>query len=1655
MDPVPADYNPHSLETEVLALWKTRRLPPAGGVLGPRSGPTVRQLTGGWMQGDFPSLVAERAVAADVDARYLGLVGRRASATLRQAVGAGHAPPSTVPALLTALGIWTGGDGRAPWDPEDRTAGVQAIIGRLAAKGVMVTRDESFRVCPSCGTPRSPERIVYDEEEGDTYLVRFPVRVKEWTVNALVWVDAPWKLLGASALLVNPELRYVVAGYHRREDRELVLTSAASLGRLRSWIPEATFEVIEERPGREFQGIAYTYPLRHEFPMGGDLTPPAGTILGAADVGESGTGIVALVPGHGPTDAQIAARIGVAGWPLLTPKGMLDVTLMHKYAGLDLDTANEFVLRDLSEAGALLARLRVKRGVPHCAVCGASLLWAPGRAWCLEPARLPPELRAIFSRLLPDEALPVHTEVAPWPVSEASTSGDASAVALLECAQCDRLEGPDGPKQCPCGGQRTVVRRRLLPSSGVALAAWARFDPLPEGDSVHLYVGDRRRVPALVNHLVALAGIEGSVPDVSLTVVPTIAATDAPELVAIHGADAVRAALVRSGLSESASGRFADRCRREADRIRRWWSLSREVVSMCDPAMLTAFARPISGFLAELEVEDRAIIARWERTRTLALSHYDQWAPGLAHRYASRFLDNDLIEYRELVRSRLALPGTPPSKRSALRTLTHLLRGLSEVLAPILPFTSEAVHRSLSSERASLFEQPMAGLDRSLLNDELAAAWDRWKTVLRSVDRFRRSIGVAPSTVLPSVVLVLSADDVGDRFRAEKEILARLARVQRVEVASPREPWTGRQRVLRPVESEIQKAYPTEASQIAHLLMRMAPRRWETATGQEELDVVINGLPRRVFPSMITFSNTLPERVVPFPWSLGDMYVESPAGAEAGRAPAPPLSSDAFWLVRRVERRLRTVPLEAGQRPRIALVTTKDPLASELRSLAEPIARYLGLGELRVVERAEEAVPLNALTGRTRTGDRWWVHVPDLPNPRPHKKHPCPGARLQRVPAASPSLEAAEVDYADEKLVAHEEAVRTLGQELDDIVGIPLLGPAKIAAAWEHGLHSVDDLRGFSYETVSALPGFGGPIAELFVSKLGGSVPARVRTRTPRGPGTSLPGKTAPPRASPTPVPEAVTRPSPPVPRTDPLEGSPPGLAVPPELLPSELPSPTEPTEPPEPAVEVPPSSPPPTGEVREEVRPPPEPAVPEESVAPVISGIAEPEPPTPEAPLEPVPVFPEGAGTSPPPPAPPLEVAAPSTEPPASAEVVPLAEPPVPPPPAEVAPPTPEAAIEPMPVPPDDAGTPPPSVAPPLEAPPSSMELPLAEEVVPLAEPPVAPTPPEVESVPESQLPLPEPEVIPGPTATEAPTAVPVPAELPPIEPTQTEPTSAEANAVPEPPTEESPAAGTVEPRATSEVSPPVEAEAPAPDGTTTAPAEPEEVVEPTPLEAEPPSPPSEVDARIEAAAPSEVVPPTPVPIAVPKPLEVERPKPTVEPPTPSLGVVVPPPLVVPPAEELGPPSPPTGVELTIGDSLVAALSGFLESTAAGHRGVCVVRESPERIRARVGSRPIEVLWLTNIGRGPSLRPSDLEGAWAFLSRKLLEERVTAFFFEGIEYLVRLHGADAVLNGLVQFDRLARENDARVWVCLAPSLMKSSDLERFRSTFGGGSSSS
>jgi hypothetical protein len=127
----------------------------------------------------------------------------------------------------------------------------------------------------------------------------------------------------------------------------------------------------------------------------------------------------------------------------------------------------------------------------------------------------------------------------------------------------------------------------------------------------------------------------------------------------------------------------------------------------------------------------------------------------------------------------------------------------------------------------------------------------------------------------------------------------------------------------------------------------------------------------------------------------------------------------------------------------------------------------------------------------------------------------------------------------------------------------------------------------------------------------------------------------------------------------------------------------------------------------------------------------------------------------------------------------------------------------------------------------------------------------------------------------------------------------------------------------------------------------------------------------------------------------------------------------------------------------LLAALQPFLDATAAGHRGLAVVREGPERIRTLVGPRPVAVYWLSNLTRERTIRPADLPGLAALLRKEIEADAITAVFLEGIEYLTRIHGTTAVVGVLKELDHLAREHDARAWLHLTPGLLSGAELDQ------------
>ncbi|MCI4358338.1 MAG: class I tRNA ligase family protein [Thermoplasmata archaeon] len=1116
---LPAVYDPAAIEASTRALWSTRGLPPSPGTVGPVGGAIVRQLFGPIGETEAPLDRLVRFVSADVEARYLAMTGRRAVGLVPERPRVAAPTLDFARAAIEAVAAWTADGVPIGFSTPEGAAQRQRMLESLAKSGILAARGFPFRSCPQCETPRTPETIVYQSERGPAYLVRFPIRDSSQPTSLLVWTDNPWKLLGTSAVLVSPDLPYVTAVYRRRGGVERIVLARSAIPRLKEWLPGCEVEVLEERPGGELSGTAYVHPLLTECPPLANLTPPAGTVLASSEVGDSGTGIVGLVPRHGAADSQAAAALRVDGPLVVTPGGIVRPEPRHKYTGLPLEAADAFVLRDLKESGLIFAELTVRRGVPHCSICGSSLIWLPGRAWCVEMARLPAPIEREFARLLPDDSLPPARDVVPWPVSETVESHEASAPVLLECDSCDRLHAPSFDERCPCGATALhPVRRDLLPAISGALAVWAEVGA---SESAQLFVPDRRRVPTLLHHLIAreAAGVRPG--DLKLVRLPTMATDSDAELLSAGGcADALRASLIRATNPSLRPSHLSDRFRHESRRLRKLWQLARHVLETMESDGVHVEIAYSIEHLTELPDEDRALLSRFERVRNEVRVLFEALDFQGALDRLSRFMEQDVgTGYLPLARTRL-LPSSSPSVRAATcQVLARVVYLWVEQYAPIAPFTSEAIAQAFRPDSPSLFERRLTAIGDVLVDAEREKEFDRWVEFAGALRSARRQVGLPADSILPRVVLLVGDDALAAELQQVAPVLARVGRTGQIEIDSPNHAWSGRRIEARPVPAEIQRVYGSRTGRILHLLERFSGRKAMEGMRNGSLNVVLDGQTVKILPGMLEFMESLPECVIPVPWRDGEILLVDPT--ESAHGSLPSLSLDGLAVIRHIRQRLRRAGLQAP--PERILAAATGALAIELGHHAAALATHLRCGRFELVADDIRFPLAERSTGRTRRGDRWAVWIPGvalgahrLKNPKARPR----GARVRRIAPKEPDAEL-ELDEAGLKRY---DSILELSDQLAADVGRPLLGPAKMAAAWDAGFRTVDEFRSAPFEKIAELPGFGYFVAAEIVHQYGGTVPERA----PRAPPIrSVPKTPSPVVAIPPPLPVPAPEPAP------------------------------------------------------------------------------------------------------------------------------------------------------------------------------------------------------------------------------------------------------------------------------------------------------------------------------------------------------------------------------------------------------------------------------------------------------------------------------------------------------------------------------------------------
>jgi valyl-tRNA synthetase len=561
---------------------------------------------------------------------------------------------------------------------DDLSRAVREVFVRLYEKGLIYRGHYIINWCPRCLTALSNEEAEKEETDGTLWHFRYPLA--DGSGHVTVATTRPETMLGDTAVAVHPEDER----YRALIGRELRLPVVDRL------IPIVADEAVD----------------------------PA-----------FGTGAVKVTPAHDPTDFEIGKRHGLASIDVMTPEARMSLAAPERFQGLDRYEARKRVMAELEAAGLLEKVEPHRHAVGHCYRCDTVVEPRLSEQWFVKMAPLARPALAAYRdgrlRFVPerrgDEYAQWMDNIRDWCISRQLWWGHRIPVWYCEHEHCGRIVASrTDVSSCPgCGGHvrqdedvlDTWFSSWLVPFSSLG---W----PERTADLARFYPGDTLvTAPEILFFWVArmvMSGSEfvGDIPFKTVYLHGTVRDTqyrkmskslgngiDPLDVVRGYGADALRYTLVAGSAvgtdvildPDDIETSFAPG-RNFANKL---WNLGRFVLSNLDGP-----TRPLTGPKgikhADLQLEDRWIIARCEATVAEVTDALERFRLNDAAAAAYRFIWNDLADwYVEEIKSRLY--GNSTDREVARAVLAQTFDVALRLLHPVMPFITEALWRRLPS----------------------------------------------------------------------------------------------------------------------------------------------------------------------------------------------------------------------------------------------------------------------------------------------------------------------------------------------------------------------------------------------------------------------------------------------------------------------------------------------------------------------------------------------------------------------------------------------------------------------------------------------------------------------------------------------------------------------------------------------------------------------------------------------------------------------------------------------------------------------------------------------------------------------------------------------------------------------------------------------
>jgi valyl-tRNA synthetase len=609
---------------------------------------------------------------------------------------------------------------------EGLSRAVKEVFIRLYRKELIYRGERIINWCPKCSTSISDAEVEYEEQEGNFWHIKYPV--KDRNEYIVVATTRPETMLGDTAVAVHPE-----------DERYRHLVGKT---------------VILPLMNREIPVIADEY----------------------VDM-EFGTGAVKITPAHDPNDFEVGLRHDLQQIRVMNDDATMNENA-RQYEGMDRYEARNKIIEDLKHLDLLLKIEGHTHNVGICYRCGTIIEPIISKQWFVHMKPIAqPAIDAVKNgiiKFVPERFAKIYynwmENIQDWCISRQLWWGHR--IPAYYCGDCGyMMVDHDMPESCPKCGSKNVEQDPDTLDTWFSSALWP-FSTLGWPDDTrdlkYFYPTDvlvtgydiiffwvARMIFSGIEHMgrepFKYVFIHGIVRDAQGRKMSKSLGNgiDPLEVIDIYGTDALRFALI-IGVSPGNDLRFSNEkvesSRNFANKI---WNASRFVLMNFDEGL--DFSKINEKIFT---VADKWILSRINNITREVTENLEKFELGIALQKIYEFIWEEFCDwYIEIVKPRL-YDKDSETRLEAQYVLNYVMGNAMKLLHPFMPFITEEIYRHLINEDESIMisKWPQYREDYNFAEDEKKMALIM--NAVKNIRNVRAEMNVPPSRKSKAIFVV-------------------------------------------------------------------------------------------------------------------------------------------------------------------------------------------------------------------------------------------------------------------------------------------------------------------------------------------------------------------------------------------------------------------------------------------------------------------------------------------------------------------------------------------------------------------------------------------------------------------------------------------------------------------------------------------------------------------------------------------------------------------------------------------------------------------------------------------------------------------------------------------------------------------------------------